>query len=769
MKPRFALNLSPDGIGLFHRNTGRWNLVGEVALDAPDLDDQLKMLRSTASGLESGGVLSALIIPDDQILYTDVSVGTDSEAHPKEVRDGLTGLTPYDVADLVFDYNVEGDTAKVAVVARETLEEAEAFATEHRFNPVAFVAAPDGDVVPRAPWFGTTKAAPDLIPDDETLERDNLPPFAFPEKSEEPPQPEIDTPKPSPAAQAAEDDFDHLLEESVEAEPDAPLQLTPAAPEITPLTPPEVRPTFLTTRSGTPDTVTAAQITTAPRIHMSEPASVTPPSLGAATRNVGVTSSAAPMLEPEYVESPAPEPEPIAPAKTSQKKRKPSAKKGRKAAKASPKVEIKPNITATPIALPPANEADALTVFGARKEQPAPRKSRSLGLMLTVALVALMGAYALWVSLFATEDSVAETNEAVTVAAPQVEAPATLAVPVPQPIETAAPDPEELADAPEVTVEPAPNNTAGPAPTVPIAPTVDGLDDLYIASIDPVIPGEDAVALPPADSLINDAALSPQTLPLGPGVEFQFDGNGRVVPTTEGTLTPSGVVVFAGQPPKVPPARPEAANAPSQPELDAAQIELDRLAAFKPRERPSNLADRLERAETGGGFSRAELAAIRPRARPQSVQEVQEAEAPAEQPVQEQAPLATAGTVPVSPKPLGRPASLAAAAEKARASETTQVAAAVPAKSVIQPRLPSSASVAKQATLENAINLRKLNLIGVYGSSSNRRALVRLSSGRYVKVKVGDKIDGGKVAAIGEDELRYVKNGRNIILEMPKG
>ena len=71
--------------------------------------------------------------------------------------------------------------------------------------------------------------------------------------------------------------------------------------------------------------------------------------------------------------------------------------------------------------------------------------------------------------------------------------------------------------------------------------------------------------------------------------------------------------------------------------------------------------------------------------------------------------------------------------------------------------------------MENSINLRKVNLIGVYGTPSNRRALVRLSSGRYKKVKVGDKIDGGQIVAIGESELRYQKGGRNVTLKIPNG
>ncbi|MBR9651174.1 hypothetical protein [Thalassovita aquimarina] len=49
------------------------------------------------------------------------------------------------------------------------------------------------------------------------------------------------------------------------------------------------------------------------------------------------------------------------------------------------------------------------------------------------------------------------------------------------------------------------------------------------------------------------------------------------------------------------------------------------------------------------------------------------------------------------------------------------------------------------------------------------RALVRLSNGRYKKIKVGDRIDGSKIAAIGETELHYAKSGRSITLTMPKG
>ncbi len=93
--------------------------------------------------------------------------------------------------------------------------------------------------------------------------------------------------------------------------------------------------------------------------------------------------------------------------------------------------------------------------------------------------------------------------------------------------------------------------------------------------------------------------------------------------------------------------------------------------------------------------------------------------------------------------------------------ELTQASAA--------PAIPTRANVAKQATVANAINLSKLNLIGVYGTQSERYALVRQANGRYVKVRPGDRLDGGKVAGISATELSYEKRGRMVVLALPRG
>jgi len=68
--------------------------------------------------------------------------------------------------------------------------------------------------------------------------------------------------------------------------------------------------------------------------------------------------------------------------------------------------------------------------------------------------------------------------------------------------------------------------------------------------------------------------------------------------------------------------------------------------------------------------------------------------------------------------------------------------------------------------MENAMSLREINLIGVYGTPNDRRALVRLENGRYVRVSVGDSLDGGQVSAISDSALNYVRRGRTITLEI---
>ncbi len=317
------------------------------------------------------------------------------------------------------------------------------------------------------------------------------------------------------------------------------------------------------------------------------------------------------------------------------------------------------------------------------------------------------------------------------------------------------------------------------APDVPSPPSIIELDNLYETSIDPVSLNFDAVALPAPYSQGADSLLLAPTSPAPAGTKFVLDARGFVVPSREGALNPDGIPVFTGPPPVRQPRNLLRIDEPGE---DLA--ELLRLSTFRPKARPDDLIETSERASFGG-LTRTELGEFRPRLRPSSAQETALAAASlvpldnsAGRPLVEepQDPLAsaTARAVPVSLRPDTRPLNFAAVVARSQNFETasptpTLVAAASVAPRAVTPTIPSSASAARQATVKNAINLRKVNLIGVYGKPSSRRALVRLGNGRYRKVEVGDRIDGGRVSAIGDAELRYQKSGRAIVLKMPKG
>lgn len=157
MKSNFALSLSFDGLCLMHRVSGGWHLVGQVALDDADLTGALDRLRAAAGILEPAGILTKLLIPNDQIKYLALDTTRASE---DDVRQALHGATPYAVQDLVYDYAKGGGRTYVAAVAKETLTEAKQFAAEHGFNPVSFAAVPEPFTYVGEAFFGSVDGKP---------------------------------------------------------------------------------------------------------------------------------------------------------------------------------------------------------------------------------------------------------------------------------------------------------------------------------------------------------------------------------------------------------------------------------------------------------------------------------------------------------------------------------------------------------------------------------------------------------------------------------
>lgn len=315
------------------------------------------------------------------------------------------------------------------------------------------------------------------------------------------------------------------------------------------------------------------------------------------------------------------------------------------------------------------------------------------------------------------------------------------------------------------------------APRLPLTPRTESSDRIFLAAIDPAIGGADAIALPDLLRTGRDAPLEAQALPPPPGTVYQRDADGFILATAEGTLLPSGIVVVAGAPEVVPPQRPlfetvDETGTDAQGE-EAVALELaspvdPALAGKRPKVRPAALAETIERASLGGR-TLDELSGIRPKSRPESLAI---AEAPADAIAEALAaaagdPFADATELAVasSERPQARPRNFD---RVVAATSTAPKPAAAPA--IVQGSSgPVPRSVAEAATVDNALSLRELALIGLMGPANDRRAMLRTSFGRILLVRVGDELDGGRVTSIGENALTYTKRGRTYTLEMPAG
>jgi hypothetical protein len=289
------------------------------------------------------------------------------------------------------------------------------------------------------------------------------------------------------------------------------------------------------------------------------------------------------------------------------------------------------------------------------------------------------------------------------------------------------------------------------------------------AASEPPAPAEPVAAPAPVDPAAATAATDP--------ADVVFDDTPRADPALAAARPQprSARVRAIGE--QLAPAAPEPEPEPAEPQTqqdaaadpagpDTAALETPppggvSLAGFRPQTRPTDLVPPAGAADSTApdDATTAATAAV----------VVDDADATPEAVVASLIPSARPSDVSERAQ-----AALAAARARTAASADAGQAGATDleddegetASAAAQPAIPSSASVARQATETDAINLRDVNLIGVFGTPEDRRALVRLSSGRVVRVQVGDRVDGGQVTAIGENELRYTKNGRNEVLEI---
>ncbi len=331
------------------------------------------------------------------------------------------------------------------------------------------------------------------------------------------------------------------------------------------------------------------------------------------------------------------------------------------------------------------------------------------------------------------------------------------------------------------------------APDTPVAPLPRGS---FLGPDGLVVPLPDGALAPGGYALFTG---TPPILP--PARPGEADADTETGTAPENVADPDPLEDFRPQP------RPEEQGAvlATDPEEETQEIAETEGSGIRPRGRPDGLSERA--AELAAQAEQAEaVARAQAEAAARAFAEAEATAAAAAEAAVEQIAIDTAGAtrlaVPTALKPPSRPAYIdrmvARAQRTAQAEASTRQAqsapseappapaavqtaaasaAAAPAPNApiirrsdrVRPPEPSSALVARQATQNNALRLNRVTLIGVYGSASQRRALVRLPSGRYVKVQVGDRLDGGRVTAMTRNSLQYTKSGRAVELEMPSG
>ncbi len=841
MKPNFALNLSHEGIGILHRTKIGWMCVGNVSLDDPNLSDQLAVLRRTAAELASGGVTTKLIIPNSQILYTDVHApGPGINAQIVQIRQGLEGKTPYEVDDLVFDWRSNGQSAQVAVVFRESLNEAESFAVQHGFNPVSFVAIPEFGTFEGEPFFGATNHSVSLLGRGEEVESD---PDRMLILGSNKPQRRSEARPGQGNSDGHDDQIPSRLHQS-----EQPATLVPEQhPHSSERAPPsgQSAPSLVTARLPVDDSREMVRSPLRGDLGLTRM-----PVTSSRIAGPGVLrnqAGAAAQFTGEHESHPT---------TGSSSGRTPSQIAGYK--KLGPALSLE------------GLEKERIT-FAFQRPSRRRRWPRVMVFLLALLLViGLCVGLLLWISpgqiesnlnqflrswtLQRTADGnpapILDSDAAVQLPfAEQVlegstELPSTQAVQTQTAVWTADPIP----DLHDVSRSPPPDRILDPPPSIaesertylktgiwpldPIQPAgMDGdgrIEVIYVAAVDQVDSSTSAATVPRSGFLTVDAvsdfphlgrspppyrAVGPPNndagsarihfetdiLPLDPIQPAGMVDDGRLgithvaavdrvdTPTSAATAPESSFLT----------ANPKLLRAPTPSETEKYvsdwQVLLDNLPiGMSDTESDTSMNAKRQVAETDLA-SHDNPTGLWPATDRSSHPVAAQGDPLPFDRRQSQSPTAdlSAKTAKVpssemkggvslelesglaaltSPLPVPRPEGLGLAAKSRVSEETSNRATAKAQSEKAATAIPSSVSVASRATQRDAIDLGRINLVGTYGPTGQRQALVRLRSGRVVKdIKVGDRIDGGRVTAIGAGELHYVKNGRSITLRMPAG
>ncbi len=510
MTPNFALTLSFDGIQLLHKAEDGWHIIGGVEVDDPGFTEKLADLRAQAEAIEGGPIQTKLLISNEQIKFMAIDSTMTTES---DVKAALDGATPYQVNELVIDHDRSGGRTHIAAVAKETLQEAEDFATQHGFNPVAFTAIGKPFTFRHEVFFGMTEAAASLLPEGVTVEAAE--PVKIVGKDDAP----AATKKKKKAKAAVKDASDQAAAER------APNTIADV-PD-----PNEAEVQFSRRKDAPVLTATrdSADVTPIGSLDIGK-VSDSAPAIGAASTAAALAAARPPMTDLDL------EMEPIPPSNK------------------------------------PAVDPDAL--LNSTSKSGDRGKPRYLGLILTGCLLVFLFFVALWANTL-TEDGIAgwfkRSSDLVELQEPTIE-PEMIAAPIQAPL----PKPDEASSptvpSPSLPIVRAPTGRVlSPAeadriyaatgvyqraPRLPITPRENDIGNLITGRALLPASSQPLPAFPAQAQVEPDPSITSPRNPPPAGTRYLRDLRGFILAMPEGVLTPDGALVISGEPDLLPPARP---------------------------------------------------------------------------------------------------------------------------------------------------------------------------------------------------------------------
>lgn len=779
-RPIFALDLSNDGIALWHRGGGTgWTSLGHIPLDARDMQSHIQLMRAKVGIIHNKPLKAVIRIPRSEVMMSRLKLGVfEGDAATSQARKLISELTPYAINEIVYDLDAKGvgNMAPVAIAARETLQEAQDFAARHGFTAIYFTTQFELREFPREPRFYLTPPKKPILP---LLSRiaaaaaiglaagyfgytNFLAPTSTPTQpiaqAELPvAEPVVAQPEPEAVAEApAIPDIDLAIEPDFSAPQTATL-IAPQTTDYPVVLLDDVGRSSIARlyrlarpkdQQGTPKPAYEAEtvnhktdaLALADALRDLPDLALGDDVLAAQAADMALANVAEHRTEPplevasftqpdtafgEIVNSRLIEPAPsyVSPPQDARQPADP------------PPLPPAP-VIAEPGTLIPTPEGtlgpENILIFSG--QPPVFARSRPVVAPPPDPLAGFRPRL--------RPDGIAQLA---ILALPQV---------IEQPDQLTALTPNE---APPQTPERQPGTVANQNPTVPQLPAAQQPDPIIgpvqqppvvslLALADPALADRKARARP--------AGLAPLTPPQEP--------------EEPETLLLQADPALAGIKART---RPENLVAQAEPEEAPSLLALadPTLATKRPQTRPANLAIPII-AETDTPILQADpaLSGFRAKKRPTNLEVIQpKIEDSAVSETVNTLASATKQAVANSLKPRKRPADLAILASLTSGGKTTGNIAK-PGTGTSKPSaIPTRTTVAKAATERSRFNKRKMNLVGVFGTPNARRALVRLPSGRYVKVKAGDRLSGWKVSAIGESSLRIIKGSKNQVLRMP--